>query len=181
MSYSSSYSHSKPPMNPPSSSSSLKHITKVKAPSSFHHSSPSNELFPVGQNIESIVSTGTGTGGSGGKSVVGSGISLATTTTSTSLISGSLFDHRDSKQTLNSTTTTPTSTKHRSPHKATITTQHVVSPSIPGVITHEKFHKSSDTVQSLNDYNTDVMIQKNQKDGQFSSSRLSRRGVACSG
>ncbi|CAH8834488.1 unnamed protein product [Trichobilharzia szidati] len=179
MSFSSSYSHSKPPMNP-SSSSFLKHTTKLKTPPSFHHSSPSNELFPAAQNIESIMSTGTGTGGSGdggGKSG-GSGVSLTTTTNS--LISGSLFDHRDSKQTLNSTTTT-TSTKNRSPHKATITTTHHGSPpSIPGVITQEKFHKSSDTVQSLNDYNADV-IQKNQKDGQFSSSRLSRRGVACAG
>ncbi|CAH8471164.1 unnamed protein product [Schistosoma intercalatum] len=170
MSCSSSYSHPKPLINP------TKQIMKTSPTTvqpSNHQPSLSNQSLNA-HNIESLASTSTGSAG-GVKS-----IECGASVTTTSLISGSLFDHRDSKHTLNSTTT---NSANKLPHKST--SIHV-SPSMTGVIVEPKHQRSSNVNKPPNDFNN-ATIQSNQKGSQSSirqtstGSRLSKRGVACAG
>lgn len=170
MSCSSSYSHPKPLINP------TKQIMKTSPTTvqpSNHQPSLSNQSLNA-HNIESLASASTGSAG-GVKS-----IECGASVTTTSLISGSLFDHRDSKHTLNSTTT---NSANKLPHKST--SVHV-SPSMTGVIVEPKHQRSSNVNKPPNDFNN-TTIQNNQKGSQSSirqtstGSRLSRRGVACAG
>ncbi|CAH8449086.1 unnamed protein product [Heterobilharzia americana] len=163
MSFSSSYSHSKVHMNP-----SLKQMTATK----LQPSSSSSQSINIVQNIESTASTSTGgslSGGGGGGGVGGKSIESGTSLTTTSLISGSLFDYRDSKQTLNST---GISSKMKSSNIP-------ISPSRVSI--EQKIQQSTDT--DLND----IMLQNDQKVSQpnviqsSTGSKLSRRGVACTG
>ncbi|CAH8452570.1 unnamed protein product [Heterobilharzia americana] len=164
MSFSSSYSHSKVHMNP-----SLKQMTATK----LQPSSSSSQSINIVQNIESTASTSTGGslsgGGGGGGGVGGKSIESGTSLTTTSLISGSLFDYRDSKQTLNST---GISSKMKSSNIP-------ISPSRVSI--EQKIQQSTDT--DLND----IMLQNDQKVSQpnviqsSTGSKLSRRGVACTG
>ncbi|CAH8451715.1 unnamed protein product [Schistosoma rodhaini] len=170
MSCSSSYSHPKPLINP--TKQIMKTSPKTVQPSN-HQPSLSNQSLNA-HNIESLASTSTGS--AGGVKSIECGASITTT----SLISGSLFDHRDSKHTLNSTITTST---NKLPHQST--SVHV-SPSMTGVIVEPKHQRSDNVHKQSNDLNN-ATTQNNQKGSQTiirqtsNGSRLSRRGVACAG